>query len=317
MSRVLITGAAGFIGSHLVHSLTAEGAQVRAFDNLSSGHLENLAGVRDRIEFIEGDIQDPDATSAACRGVDYVFHEAAIPSVPKSVADPLGTDGPNLKGTLQMLEAARMAGVKRFVFAASSAAYGNNPVLPKREDMLPEPISPYAVQKVASELYLSSYAQVFGLETVALRYFNIFGARQDPSSQYSGVLARFISLMSAGETPTIFGDGETSRDFTHVDNVVQANLLAARAPSKVSGGVYNIATGHRVTLNQAFEAIGRVLEFEGKPHYLPEREGDVRHSVADISRAQSVLGYRVTVSFEEGLEKMLSDVRKPVGAVSA
>jgi UDP-glucose 4-epimerase len=305
MSRVLITGGAGFIGSHLVHSFAGEGAQVRVLDNLSSGHLENLEAVRDRIEFIEGDVQDPDATAAACVGVDYVFHEAAIPSVPKSVADPIGTDGPNLRGTLQMLEAARKAGVKRFVFAASSAAYGNNPVLPKREDMLPEPVSPYAVQKVASELYMSSYAQVFGLETVALRYFNIFGARQDPTSQYSGVLARFLSLMSRNEAPTIFGDGETSRDFTHVDNVVQANMLAVKAPSSVSGGVYNIATGHRVTLTQAFETISRIMGFEGKAQYLPEREGDIRHSVADISRAQALLGYRVAVSFEEGLEKML------------
>jgi UDP-glucose 4-epimerase len=308
MSRVLITGAAGFIGSHLVHSFVKEGAQVRAFDNLSSGHLENLEGVRDRIEFIEGDVQDSDATLAACRDVDYVFHEAAIPSVPKSVADPLGTDGPNLRGTLQMLEAARKAGVKRFMFAASSAAYGNNPVLPKREDMIPEPVSPYAVQKVASELYMSSYAQVFGLETVALRYFNIFGARQDPSSQYSGVLARFISLMSSNESPTIFGDGETSRDFTHVDNVVQANMLAAKAPSSVSGGIYNIATGQRVTLNHAFEAISSVMGFQGKPNYLPERVGDIRHSVADITRAQDKLGYRVSVSFEQGLAKMLGEV---------
>jgi UDP-glucose 4-epimerase len=305
MSRVLITGAAGFIGSHLAHSFVNEGAQVRAFDNLSSGRPENLEAVRDRIEFIEGDVQDADAVASICRDVDYVFHEAAIPSVPKSVADPLGTDSPNLRGTLQMLEAARKAGVKRFIFAASSAAYGNNPELPKREDMIPEPVSPYAVQKVASELYMGSYAQVFGLETVALRYFNIFGDRQDPSSQYSGVLARFISLMSKRETPTIFGDGETSRDFTHVDNVVQANLLAAKAPSSVSGGVYNIATGRRVTLNEAFTAISRIMGFSGQPQYQPEREGDIRHSVADISRAQERLGYKPTVTFEEGLAKML------------
>ncbi|AFL89072.1 nucleoside-diphosphate-sugar epimerase [Terriglobus roseus DSM 18391] len=305
MSRVLITGGAGFIGSHLVHRFVEEGAQVRAFDNLSSGNMENLAAVRDRIEFIQGDVQDAEATAAACRDVDYVFHEGAIPSVPKSVADPLGTDSPNLRGTLQMLESARKAGVKRFIFAASSAAYGNNPVLPKREDMIPEPVSPYAVQKVASELYMGSYAQVFGLQTVALRYFNIFGVRQDPTSQYSGVLARFISLMAKNECPTIFGDGETSRDFTHVDNVVQANLLAASAPAHVSGRVYNVATGHRVTLNHAFATIGRIMGFEGKPQYQPEREGDIRHSVADIARAQDELGYRVTVSFEDGLGKML------------
>jgi UDP-glucose 4-epimerase len=305
MSRVLITGAAGFIGSHLAHAFVNQGAQVRGLDNLSSGRLENLEAVRDRIEFLEGDVQDYETLVAACQGIDYVFHEAAIPSVPKSVHDPIGTDGPNLRGTLNLLEAARRAGVKRFIFAASSAAYGNNPVLPKREDMLPEPVSPYAVQKAASELYMSSYAQVFGLETVALRYFNIFGPRQDPSSQYSGVLARFISLMSGGETPTIFGDGETSRDFTYIENVVQANMLAAKAPSAVSGRVFNVATGVRVTLNQAYTAIREILGYTGEVRYLPEREGDIRHSVADISKAENELGYRVAYSFEAGLREML------------
>ncbi len=306
MSRVLVTGAAGFIGSHLVHAFLQDGAQVRGLDNLSSGRVENLDGIRDRIDFRTADVQDQDALRSACEGVDYVFHEAAIPSVPKSVHDPIGTDGPNLGGTLKLLEAARQAGVKRFIFAASSAIYGNNPTLPKREDMLPEPVSPYAVQKMASELYMSSYAQVFGLETVALRYFNIFGPRQDPSSQYSGVLARFISLMSSNETPTIFGDGETSRDFTYIDNVVQANKLAAKAGSTVSGRVYNVATGVRVTLNQAYAVIRDISGYTGDVKYMPEREGDVRHSVADISRAQTELGYRVVATFEEGLRKMLS-----------
>jgi UDP-glucose 4-epimerase len=306
MSRVLVTGAAGFIGSHLVHAFLQDGAQVRGLDNLSSGRVENLDGIRDRIDFRTADVQDQDALRSACEGVDYVFHEAAIPSVPKSVHDPIGTDAPNLGGTLKLLEASRQAGVKRFVFAASSAIYGNNPTLPKREDMLPEPVSPYAVQKMASELYMSSYAQVFGLETVALRYFNIFGPRQDPSSQYSGVLARFISLMSNNETPTIFGDGETSRDFTYIDNVVQANMLAAKAGSTVSGRVYNVATGVRVTLNQAYAVIRDISGYTGDLKYMPEREGDVRHSVADISRAQSELGYRVVATFEEGLRKMLS-----------
>ena len=305
MTRVLITGGAGFIGSHLAHAFVEQGAQVRVLDNLSSGTLDNLEPFRDRIDFLHDDVLSADVALSACRDVDYVFHEAAIPSVPKSVSDPIGTDGPNLRGTLNMLEASRQSGVKRFVFAASSAAYGNDPVIPKREDMLPAPISPYAVQKVASELYLQSYAHVYGLETVALRYFNVFGPRQDPSSQYSGVLARFISLMSNGYTPTIFGDGETSRDFVYVDNVVRANMLAASASSAVSGQIFNVATGQRVTLNSAYEVIRRLTGYSGGVRYEAPREGDVRHSVADLAKAKTGLGYEPTVTFEEGLTKML------------
>lgn len=274
-------------------------------DNLSSGTLDNLAQVIDRIDFRQEDVLDFAAVSAACQHADYVFHEAAIPSVPKSVDDPIGTDGPNLRGTLNMLEASRRAGVKRFVFAASSAAYGNDPALPKREDMLPSPVSPYAVQKVASELYLQSYARVFGLQTVALRYFNVFGPRQDPSSQYSGVLARFMALMSEGKSPTIYGDGETSRDFVYIDNVVQANLLAATAPDAVSGNVYNVATGVRTTLNEAFQAIRALTGFSGECLYAPERQADVRHSLADISKAVQDLKYNPSVLFEEGIARML------------
>ena len=231
MATVLITGIAGFIGSSIARALVEEGATVRGLDNLSSGSLENLEEIRRKVDFRHADVQDAAAVSDAMQGVDYVFHEAAIPSVPKSVNDPVGTNGPNLDGSLVVLEAARQAGVKRLLYAASSAAYGDNPALPKSETMLPEPISPYAVQKVAGEHYLASYAKVFGLETVSLRYFNVFGPRQDPSSQYSGVLARFISLMLAGQAPTIFGDGLTSRDFVYIDNVVSANLLAAKAPA--------------------------------------------------------------------------------------
>lgn len=305
MAHILITGGAGFIGSHLATAFVDQGAQVRVLDNLSSGTLENLTDIRDRIEFIHADILDLNAVATASKGVDYIFHEAAIPSVPKSVADPLGTDGPNLRGTLNMLEAARQNGVKRFVFAASSAAYGNDPALPKTEAMLPSPISPYAVQKVASELYLQSYAQVFGVTTIALRYFNVFGPRQDPSSQYSGVLARFLSMMSDGKTPTIYGDGETSRDFVYVDNVVQANMLAVLAGDHVAGKVYNVATGRSVTLTQAYQAIKEVTRYQGGVQYEEERVGDVRHSVADISKARQELGYSPTISFEQGLTRML------------
>ncbi|MDE3105869.1 MAG: NAD-dependent epimerase/dehydratase family protein, partial [Acidobacteriota bacterium] len=248
MATALVTGVAGFIGSSIARALLAEGATVRGLDNLSTGSLANIDEIRSRIDFRHADVLDEHAVASACQGVDYVFHEAAIPSVPKSVQDPIGTNGPNLTGTLNVLEAARRAGVRRVLYAASSAAYGDDPELPKRESMLPGPISPYAVQKLAGEHYLASYTRVFGLETVSLRYFNIFGPRQDPSSQYSGVLARFISQMLDGQAPTIFGDGSTSRDFTYIDNVVSANLLAARTTAPVAGKVFNVATGRRVTL---------------------------------------------------------------------
>ena len=306
MARVLITGIAGFIGSSIARALLAEGADVRGIDNLSTGKLENIEQIRSEVDFRQADIQDREAIQAACAGVDFVFHEAAIPSVPKSVEDPVGTNGPNLSGTLMVLEASRKAGVKRVMYAASSAAYGDAPELPKVETMLPGPISPYAVQKLAGEHYLSAYTRVFGLETISLRYFNIFGPRQDPTSQYSGVLARFISQMTAGETPTIFGDGTTSRDFTYIDNVVSANLLAARAPSHVAGKVLNIATGTSVTLLEAYETIKRMVGYRGGVNFKPEREGDIRHSVADISLAQKILGYRIVADFAYGLRQTIA-----------
>ena len=254
--------------------------------------------------------------ASACNGVDYVFHEAAIPSVPKSVNDPVGTNGPNLTGTLNVLEAARQAGVKRLLYAASSAAYGDNPTMPKTEAMLPEPISPYAVQKVAGEHYLSSYYRVYGLETVSLRYFNIFGPRQDPSSQYSGVLARFISLMLAGEAPTIYGDGLTSRDFTYIDNVVSANLLAAKAPAaNVAGKIFNVATGRRVTLLDAFAEIKRITGFKGEVRHEAERNGDIKHSGADISLAQQAFGYKVVADLAYGLEQTITWARESLPVV--
>jgi UDP-glucose 4-epimerase len=311
MSTVLITGIAGFIGSSIARALVNEGATVRGIDNLSSGSPANLEEIRKQIDFTHADILDNDAVRTAMKGVDYVFHEAAIPSVPKSVNDPVGTNDPNLTGTLHVLEAARQAGVKRLLYAASSAAYGDNPALPKTEAMLPEPISPYAVQKVAGEHYLASYYKVYGLETVSLRYFNVFGPRQDPSSQYSGVLARFISLMLAGQAPTIYGDGLTSRDFVYIDNVVSANLLAAKAPAeKVAGRIFNVATGRRVTLLDAFEEVKRITGFQGNVKHEAERNGDIKHSGADISAAQSAFGYKVIAELGYGLEQTIAWARE-------
>jgi UDP-glucose 4-epimerase len=313
MSTALVTGIAGFIGSSIARSLLAEGATVRGLDNLSTGNLSNIEEIRSQIDFRRADVLDEHAVASACQGVDYVFHEAAIPSVPKSVADPIGTNGPNLTGTLSVLEAARKAGVKRVLYAASSAAYGDDPTLPKTEAMLPAPLSPYAVQKLAGEHYLASYARVFGLETVALRYFNVFGPRQDPSSQYSGVLARFISLMLAGETPTIFGDGTTSRDFVYIDNVVSANLLAAKTPAvNVAGKVFNVATGRRTTLLEAYEEVKRITGYTGGINHAPEREGDIKHSLADISLAQSAFDYKVIADLAYGLEQTIAWSRQPV-----
>lgn len=316
MSTVLITGIAGFIGSSIARALLDEGAQVRGIDNLSTGSLENIDEIRSQIDFRKADVLDQEALSDACDGVDYVFHEAAIPSVFKSVDDPIGTNEPNLTGTLYVLEAARKAGVRRVLYAASSAAYGDSPELPKTEDMLAAPLSPYAVQKLAGEQYLASYYRVYGLETVSLRYFNIFGPRQDPSSQYSGVLARFISLMLVGQTPTIYGDGLTSRDFTYIDNVVSANLLAAKAPAgKVAGRVFNVATGQRTTLLEAFEEIKRITGYKGGVNHAPEREGDIKHSLADIQAAQQAFGYKVVANLAYGLEQTIEWAKAPMATV--
>jgi UDP-glucose 4-epimerase len=250
--------------------------------------------------------------------VDYVLHEAAIPSVPRSVLDPLGSNRANVDGTVNVLVAARDAKVKRVVYAASSSAYGDTPTLPKHEAMVPNPISPYAVAKLASELYMVSFFRCYGLETVCLRYFNIFGPRQDPSSPYSGVLAKFSMQMLRGEQPTIFGDGETSRDFTYIDNAVSANLLACSAPaSECAGRVFNCATGQRTTLNETFEALKDLTGFKGKVNYAPERGGDIKHSLADITQAQKHLGYKVLVSFEDGLRRTVEWYKnqgQPVGA---
>src|SRR5437867_13007011 len=307
MAKYLITGIAGFIGSSIARALLVQGDEVRGIDNLSTGRRENIAEILDRIDFREADILDLDAVHEACRGVDYIFHEAAIPSVPKSVLDPLGSNRANVDGTVHVLIAARDAKVKRVVYAASSSAYGDTPTLPKHEGMSPNPISPYAVAKLASEYYMTSFYRCYGLETVSLRYFNIFGPRQDPSSPYSGVLAKFIMQMLRGEQPTIFGDGEQSRDFTYVDNAVQANLLACKAPaSEVAGRVFNIATGHRADLNQTFRLLQKIIGYNGEVKYAPERAGDVKHSLADLTRAKRHLGYTPKIYFEEGLRRTVA-----------
>jgi nucleoside-diphosphate-sugar epimerase len=304
MAKYLITGAAGFIGSSLAQALVDRGEQVRGVDNFSTGKRENLTGVLGRMDFREADILDLDVMHKACEGVDFVLHQAAIPSVPKSVLDPLSSNRVNVDGTANVLVAARDAKVKRVVYAASSSAYGDTPTLPKYEAMKPDPISPYAVAKLASEYYMVSFYRCYGLETVSLRYFNIFGPRQDPSSPYSGVLAKFITLMLRGEQPAIFGDGEQSRDFNYIENAVSANLLACSAPaSECAGRVFNIATGRRATLNNTFEALKKLTGYTGTPKYQPAREGDIKHSLADMTLAQKHLGYKTLVDFEEGLRR--------------
>lgn len=311
MSLNLITGIGGFIGSSIARALLSRGEHVRGVDNFSTGKRDNIAEIIDRIDFREADILDLDAMHKACAGVDFVFHQAAIPSVPKSVLDPLGSNGANVDGTVNVLVAARDAKVKRVVYAASSSAYGDTPTLPKHEGMRPDPISPYAVAKLASEHYMISFYRCYGLETVCLRYFNIFGPHQDPSSPYSGVLAKFITQMLRGEQPTIFGDGEQSRDFTYIDNAVEANLLACKASAdKAAGLVFNTATGRRVTLNETFKLLQGMTAYKGEPKYGPERGGDIKHSLADISAAESALGYKPKVDFEEGLRRTVEWYRQ-------
>ncbi|MGA2904224.1 MAG: SDR family oxidoreductase [Candidatus Korobacteraceae bacterium] len=304
MALYLVTGAAGFIGSALVRALLQRGDQVRGLDNFETGRRENIQDVSTQIDFREADLLDFQAVQSACQGADYVLHQAAIPSVPKSIADPARSNQVNVEGTLNVLIAARDAGVKRVVYAASSSAYGDTPTLPKREDMTPLPLSPYAVAKLTGEMYMRVFHGVYGLPTVSLRYFNIFGSRQDPTSQYSAVLAKFITLMLKGERPTIYGDGQQSRDFNYIDNAVAANLLAATAPeTDVAGQTFNIATGHRFNLNQTVELLRPLTGYKGDVEYAPERVGDIKHSLADITRAQEKLKYQPLVDFQEGLRR--------------
>ncbi|MGA3100306.1 MAG: SDR family oxidoreductase [Terracidiphilus sp.] len=301
MAKYLVTGAAGFIGRSIAAALLKRGNSVRGVDSFITGKRANLTGL-EAIEFIEGDLADPAVCAKACAGVEVIFHEAALASVPRSVADPAATNRNCVEATVNVLVAARAAGVRRVMYAGSSSVYGDTPTLPKREDMLPNPISPYAVAKLAGEHYMSAFTRVYGLETVTLRYFNVFGPFQDPTSHYSGVLAIFCRKLLAGEQPTIYGDGEQSRDFTYIENVVAANLLAADAPAeKVSGKMMNVATSAAVTLNQVFEILRELTGYSGNPAYAEPRSGDIKHSLADIGRARELLGYVPQFDFREGI----------------
>ncbi len=305
----LVTGGAGFIGSHICERLVRDGKRVRVLDNFVSGREENLAHLEDGVEIIRGDIRDPETVAAAVDGIDIVFHEAALGSVPRSVADPVTTHEANITGTLNVLLAARDAGVKRVVYASSSSVYGETEVLPKHEAITPQPLSPYALSKLAGEHYITIFKHVYGFEAVSLRYFNIFGPRQDPNSQYSAVIPRFVTALLSGTPPTVFGDGQQSRDFTYVENVVEANLGASEADG-IAGRFFNVACGGRYTL---LELLGKIREILGsaiEPVHEPPRAGDVRDSQASIEAAEQGFGYRVAVDFDEGLRRTVEWYKK-------
>jgi UDP-glucose 4-epimerase len=304
--KVLVTGGGGFIGSNLVRALLERGDEVRVLDNFSTGNRANLEDVEDDVELVEGELRSYERVHAATRGVELVFHQGALPSVPRSVQDPLTTNAVNVEGTVNVLLAARDEGVRRVVFASSSSVYGNSGTLPRREDASPDPISPYAVAKLAAERYCVSASRVYPLETVALRYFNVFGPRQDPHSQYAAVVPKFISAVAAGEPVPIYGDGQQSRDFTFVANVVEANLLAADADGDgVSGAILNVATGRSATVDELADTIGAILGKPVEKTYLPPREGDVRDSLADVSEARRLLGFEPRIGLEEGLRRTI------------
>ena len=300
----LVTGGGGFIGSHLVHRLVEQGRRVRVLDNFATGKRSNLAAVEGKIELLEGDIRDPATCKRACAGIEVVFHEAALPSVPKSVEDPVSSNAVNIDGTFNMLVAARDAKVRRFVYAASSSAYGDTPTLPKIETMPTNPLSPYAVQKLTGEYYCSVFAKCYGLQTLAIRYFNVFGPRQDPASQYAAAIPAFVTHVIRGEPPTIYGDGEQTRDFTYIENVIHANLLAAEA-KQTNGEVCNVACGEHVTVNAVIAEINKLLGKNVKPNYVDPRPGDIKHSWADIELAQRLIGFKPVVTFAEGLRRAI------------
>ena len=305
---VLVTGGGGFIGSHLAARLASLGHSVRILDNFATGRRSNVLALGGEIELVEGDIQSYERVHNAVAGCEVVFHQAALPSVPRSVADPLTSNATNVTGTLNVLLAARDAGVRRVIFASSSSVYGAAKELPKREDMAPLPVSPYAVAKLACEGYCRSFGEVYGLETVALRYFNVFGPNQDPRSQYAAVVPNFITAVLTNQPPTIFGDGEQSRDFTYVENVVEANMLAMDA-DVAPGRVYNVACGQAVTLNQLFAELRELVDSDLEPVYAPPRAGDVRHSLADLTRTRQDLGYEPSVELREGLSRSVKSLR--------
>ena len=309
--RYLVTGGAGFIGSHIVRRLVGQGELVRVVDNLSTGQSIRLKTVRDSIEFVEGDLADERVSDEVVRNVDYVLHQAAVPSVQRSVYDPIGTNRANVTATLNLLESCRKAGVRRFVYAASSSAYGDTEILPKTEAMSANPLSPYALQKLVGERYCKLYYDLYGLETVSLRYFNVFGPDQDPHSEYSAVIPKFITKILAKGPVTVYGDGEQSRDFTHVENVVEANLLALRAIG-VSGNVCNIGCGERITLNHLIRLLEEITGIKAQTNFTAPKAGDVRHSLADITQAQRLLGYEPKVMVKEGLRRTVQAFTKQV-----
>ena len=305
----LVTGGAGFIGSNIVRRLVAEGEKVRVLDNFSTGKKENLVGVN-RVDIVEGSLTDRETVKKALEGVEYVLHQGAIPSVPRSVADPLGSNEANITGTLMAMEVAKEIGVRRFIFAASSSAYGDTEILPKVENMPGDPLSPYAVGKYSGELYAKVFAGIYGLQTVSLRYFNIFGPYQDPDSQYAAVIPKFIMKMLIGEAPVIYGDGKQSRDFTFIDNAVEANLLACHSDKVGKGEVINIACGESYSLNKLVRELNKILNTNIEPIYTDPQPGDVKHSLADISKAKELLNYEVKVDFKEGLRRTVDWFRR-------
>lgn len=311
MAKYLVTGAAGFIGSNLVHSLLERGEEVRGMDNYSHGRPENIAGILHQFDFHVADVTDLNAVRSACEGIDFVLHQAALGSVPRSLDDPLATNHANIVGTLTVLQAARETGVKRVVYASSSSAYGDTPTLPKRESMPSNPISPYAVSKYAGELYAHTFYKLMRLETVSLRYFNVFGPRQHPSSQYAAVIPKFIRMMLNDEQPVILGDGNQTRDFTFIDNVVSANLLACHAPAaNVCGKVFNVAAGKKFSLNELYSLLQELTGFARAARYAPGRAGDVHDSLADTGAAAQAMGYSTLVDFEEGLRRTVEWYRE-------